>query len=181
MSLCAHPRRVPPECAPDRYESAQDVGRSSRRPFAATAPTTVYGIRTGVFGSVWHSRDSAVTCRRSSTRSGVGQCLQRALSSSRSHHTAHPCDRFPRCAFVKVQQRTFNSTPGFPRRLPAGRHGFAVSAAAQARGKTVGEAACGFSAAGWRANVREKLHRKCRRERRDKEADDVAVVGRQRG
>jgi len=32
-------------------------------------------------------------------------------------------------------------TPGLPRRLPAGRHGFAMSVAAQANSKTVDEAA----------------------------------------
>jgi len=34
-----------------------------------------------------------------------------------------------------------------------------MSEAAQARGKTVGEAACGFSETGWRAKVRWKSYR----------------------
>jgi len=60
-----------------------------------------------------------------------------------------------------VRFRTRENAPG-AQPLPAGRHGFAMREAAQARGKTVAEAACGFSVLGGALSCemkRTEMHR----------------------
>jgi len=64
-------------------------------------------------------RSSATSCRKPSTRIGVGQDLQRC-PFERARPSSHPWGRYPACAFCKVQRRTTSARRGDPARYPQG-------------------------------------------------------------
>lgn len=111
-------------------------------------------------GGVWHSRDRAVTCRRASTRFGVGQGLQRALSSIRGHHTAHPCDRCPTVHMLRCNNAPPPARRGIPTRDPKGDRCAAERSGTSPR-RAPSRSRPRLSPVGWRASLRGALHRRC--------------------